>query len=267
MTGLATAFGSTATATLHVEGSELDVRVDGEDLGLLIGPGGRTLMAVQDLARVAAQRRLGDHDTRLRIDVVARRVVQRQAGARHRQIHRREREARVPLLGPAGRALEIQELDDERRGLLVRAPLAQRQQQAAGRGHARPDRLARERRAPQDGLRRQRDRQEAALVVPDGVSRAHEQLAVLAEQRVVARFLDVGHEHRLRDVTRHVHGQRPRRAAGERREPERDHGRGFVSGDDVAEVRCVRRLEAPPDAGASSPWPPSLAAPWPPPRS
>ena len=69
MTELAAAFGSQATASLHVEGSELDVRLDGDDLGLLIGPGGRTLMAVQDLARVASQRRLGDHDTRLRIDV------------------------------------------------------------------------------------------------------------------------------------------------------------------------------------------------------
>ena len=79
MTGLAGAFGSTATATLHVEGSELDVRVNGEDLGLLIGPGGRTLMAVQDLARVAAQRRLGDHDTRLRIDVAGYRERRRAA--------------------------------------------------------------------------------------------------------------------------------------------------------------------------------------------
>jgi spoIIIJ-associated protein len=79
MTGLATAFGSPASATLHVEGSELDVRVDGEDLGLLIGPGGRTLMAVQDLARVAAQRRLGDHDTRLRIDVAGYRERRRAA--------------------------------------------------------------------------------------------------------------------------------------------------------------------------------------------
>ena len=79
MTGLVVAFGSTATATLHVEGSELDVRVDGEDLGLLIGPGGRTLMAVQDLARVAAQRRLGDHDTRLRIDVAGYRERRRAA--------------------------------------------------------------------------------------------------------------------------------------------------------------------------------------------
>jgi spoIIIJ-associated protein len=79
MTGLATAFGAEATASLHVDGSELDVRVDGEDLGLLIGPGGRTLMAVQDLARVAAQRRLGDHDTRLRIDVAGYRERRRAA--------------------------------------------------------------------------------------------------------------------------------------------------------------------------------------------
>jgi spoIIIJ-associated protein len=79
MTGLADAFGTKATASLHVDGSELDVRVDGEDLGLLIGPGGRTLMAVQDLARVAAQRRLGDHDTRLRIDVAGYRERRRAA--------------------------------------------------------------------------------------------------------------------------------------------------------------------------------------------
>ena len=79
MTGLTAAFGAKATASLHVEGNELDVRVDGEDLGLLIGPGGRTLMAVQDLARVAAQRRLGDHDTRLRIDVAGYRERRRAA--------------------------------------------------------------------------------------------------------------------------------------------------------------------------------------------
>jgi spoIIIJ-associated protein len=79
MTELAAAFGSKATATLHVEGSELDVRLDGDDLGLLIGPGGRTLMAVQDLARVASQRRLGDHDTRLRIDVAGYRERRRAA--------------------------------------------------------------------------------------------------------------------------------------------------------------------------------------------
>ena len=51
----------------------------GDDLGLLIGPGGRTLAAVQDLARVAAQRRLGDHETRLRVDVAGYRERRRAA--------------------------------------------------------------------------------------------------------------------------------------------------------------------------------------------
>ena len=46
-------------------------------LGLLIGPGGRTLLAIQDLARVAAQRRLGDHETRLRVDVAGYREKRR----------------------------------------------------------------------------------------------------------------------------------------------------------------------------------------------
>jgi spoIIIJ-associated protein len=69
MNDLVAAFGGTSTAELTVDGIELDVQVHGDDLGLLVGPGGRTLNAVQDLVRVAAQRRLGDHETRLRIDV------------------------------------------------------------------------------------------------------------------------------------------------------------------------------------------------------
>jgi spoIIIJ-associated protein len=79
MTGLVEAFGAAGSAAVHVDGSEIDVRVDGDDLGLLIGPGGRTLLAVQDLARVASQRRLGDHDTRLRIDVAGYRERRREA--------------------------------------------------------------------------------------------------------------------------------------------------------------------------------------------
>lgn len=79
MNGLVTAFGVSGTSTLAVDGHELDVAVDGSDLGLLVGPGGRTLNAVQDLARVAAQRRLGDHETRLRIDVAGYREKRRAA--------------------------------------------------------------------------------------------------------------------------------------------------------------------------------------------
>jgi len=69
MNDLVTAFGATGEAELTIDGTELDVQVRGDDLGLMVGPGGRTLNAIQDLVRVAAQRRLGDHETRLRIDV------------------------------------------------------------------------------------------------------------------------------------------------------------------------------------------------------
>jgi spoIIIJ-associated protein len=69
MEGLTDAFGATGSVDVRVDGIELEVTVTGSELGLLVGPGGRTLNAVQDLARVAAQRRLGDHETRLRVDV------------------------------------------------------------------------------------------------------------------------------------------------------------------------------------------------------
>ena len=67
--GLTGAFGFDTSVDAEVDGTEIEVRVSGESLGLLIGPGGRTLLSIQDLARVAAQRRLGDHETRLRVDV------------------------------------------------------------------------------------------------------------------------------------------------------------------------------------------------------
>jgi spoIIIJ-associated protein len=82
MDGLTDAFGVDATSELQVDGSELDVTVQGEHLGLLVGSGGRTLNAIQDLARVAAQRRLGDHDTRLRIDVAGYRARRAEALSR-----------------------------------------------------------------------------------------------------------------------------------------------------------------------------------------
>ena len=79
--GLVGAFGLEATTSSEVDGSEIEVRIDadGNGLGLLIGPSGRTLLAIQDLARVAAQRRLGDHETRLRIDVAGYREKRRAA--------------------------------------------------------------------------------------------------------------------------------------------------------------------------------------------
>lgn len=79
MSGLAEAFGADAETTVEVDGTEIEVRTTGSELGLMVGHGGRTLTAIQDLARVAAQRRLGDHTTRLRIDVGGYREKRREA--------------------------------------------------------------------------------------------------------------------------------------------------------------------------------------------
>lgn len=79
MEGLLSAFGATGTIELVQDGVDLELRVHGEGLGLLVGPRGTTLQAVQELARVAAQRRLGDHDTRLRVDVGGYRERRREA--------------------------------------------------------------------------------------------------------------------------------------------------------------------------------------------
>lgn len=77
--GLTSAFGLESAVDAVVDGTEIEVRVAGASLGLLIGPGGRTLLGIQDLARVAAQRRLGDHETRLRVDVAGYREKRRLA--------------------------------------------------------------------------------------------------------------------------------------------------------------------------------------------
>lgn len=82
LTGLVTAFGTTGTVSVNREDDEIEVRVDGTELGLMVGPGGATLLAIQDLTRVASQRRLGDQDTRLRIDIAGYRERRREALSR-----------------------------------------------------------------------------------------------------------------------------------------------------------------------------------------
>lgn len=77
--GLVDAFGIEGTAAVHRDEDDIEVKVDGTDLGLLVGPRGATLQAIQELTRVASQRRLGDHDTRLRVDVGGYRERRKQA--------------------------------------------------------------------------------------------------------------------------------------------------------------------------------------------
>lgn len=80
--GLTTAFGVSGQTSSIIEGDDIEVSVDGSDLGLLVGPRGATLQAVQDLTRVVSQRRMGDHDTRLRVDVGGYRAKRKEALSR-----------------------------------------------------------------------------------------------------------------------------------------------------------------------------------------
>ncbi len=75
------AFGLEATVDVQRVDDYLDeVQVTGSDLGILIGPKAATLEAVQELTRVAVQRRLdGRSDLRLRVDIGAYRQRRREA--------------------------------------------------------------------------------------------------------------------------------------------------------------------------------------------
>jgi spoIIIJ-associated protein len=83
LTGLLDAFGLEGEVTVEetAEG-ELEASIEGSDLGLLVGPKGQTLLAVQDLTRLVAQRHLGPGSPRLAVDV---------GGYRHRRIEALQR--------------------------------------------------------------------------------------------------------------------------------------------------------------------------------
>lgn len=84
--GLADALGEPAHAQIVVVGEdEAEVRLEGGDLGLLIGPRGQTLLAVQDLTRLASQKRGADRHGRLRIDIAGYRERRKVALARFTQ--------------------------------------------------------------------------------------------------------------------------------------------------------------------------------------
>ena len=68
--GLVERFGLTADVAVSIpDESTIQVDVDGDDLGLLIGPKGATLLSVQDLTRTVVQRRTGAGNGRLNVDV------------------------------------------------------------------------------------------------------------------------------------------------------------------------------------------------------
>lgn len=81
VTGLVGAFGVTASVgSVTVDDHYDEVQVSGADLGMLIGPKAAVLDAVQELARVVAQRRSGGRgESRLRVDIGGYRQRRREA--------------------------------------------------------------------------------------------------------------------------------------------------------------------------------------------
>ena len=67
--GLFAAAGLPATVESTIDGDDIEIAVNGENLTMFVGARGATLTNLQDVTRVVSQRKLGDHDTRLRVDV------------------------------------------------------------------------------------------------------------------------------------------------------------------------------------------------------
>lgn len=68
--GVVECFGVTgATTSVKVDEALVEVSVSGAGLGLLIGPHGSTLSALQELTRTVVQRRGTEHGTRIVVDV------------------------------------------------------------------------------------------------------------------------------------------------------------------------------------------------------
>ena len=75
-----------ASADIHlIDDETAEVRVTGGELGLLIGPKGSTLLALQDLARTVVQRKTGARTGRLLLDVAGYRQKRKQALERFTQ--------------------------------------------------------------------------------------------------------------------------------------------------------------------------------------
>jgi spoIIIJ-associated protein len=78
--GLIERFGLPATVAARADGDDdVTVDIDGDDLGLLIGPKAATVDAIQELVRTAVQRRIGGHGARIHVDVAGYRARRQEA--------------------------------------------------------------------------------------------------------------------------------------------------------------------------------------------
>jgi spoIIIJ-associated protein len=73
-------------SSTKIDDETIEIQVSGSDLGLLIGPKGQTLSAIQDLSRTVVQRQAsGTHHGRVRLDVAGYRQRRREALERFAQ--------------------------------------------------------------------------------------------------------------------------------------------------------------------------------------
>jgi spoIIIJ-associated protein len=80
LTELVQSFGIDATVAGEVtEEDRVEVRIDGSQLGILIGPGAATLSAIEELTQAVVQTRCDGHGGRIRVDVAGYREQRRAA--------------------------------------------------------------------------------------------------------------------------------------------------------------------------------------------
>lgn len=77
--GLIEAFGADAEVVARIDDEAVLVDITGADLGLLVGPRGVTLQAIEDLVRTVVQRQTEGHGTRINVDVAGYRARRREA--------------------------------------------------------------------------------------------------------------------------------------------------------------------------------------------
>lgn len=83
LVGLLDSFGAVGdVAVREVDEDTVELAISGSDLGLLIGPSGSTLSAIQEVTRTVVQRQTGGRNGRLLVDVGGYRQMRKEALAR-----------------------------------------------------------------------------------------------------------------------------------------------------------------------------------------
>jgi len=77
--GLVDAFDLGAEVAVTVDDDTILVAIDGSSVGLLVGPKGATLTAIEELVRTVVQRQTDGHGARINVDVGGYRAKRREA--------------------------------------------------------------------------------------------------------------------------------------------------------------------------------------------